>query len=316
MLASRSGRRENACEYAHLAGAAGFCHVYGGYQRFGRSDRELPKPPAERRPRRSAPGWKYTHPLCSTGATFTLTPNADVPPAFATSTPGAVFNAFPVVSSLGIPNNTLNAGDNLQDTVGDGTLHFTASGTSLLPPFASDVTLNGIKTLDYIAVAGVGGAVGDGGFRGNVTGLTVVKDTGSGGNLTLGGIGQGLNTALTNVNISGFGGANGSVIFAGAIAAAAGAAANTINVAISGPVGFTTAGAADQLIISTDGAPGTVASPNLAYGAWNLTFNSPSYLELQQNGVGGATSLVFGSTATPATGNAWLGQDAPGNWQI
>ena len=252
----------------------------------------------------------------SSGSTFTLTPNADVPPAFATSTPGAVFNAFPVVSTLGIPNNTLNAGDNLQDTVGDGTLHFTATATSLLPPLAVGVTLNGIKTLDYIGTFAAPGGVG--GFQGNVTGLTVVNDTGSTGGLQLGGVGQGLVTPLTDVNITGYGPVGGiafgtPAMFAARISALAGTAAAPIAVNITGPVGATTVNGAAQLAISTDGAPGSVASPNAAYSEWDVTVNSTAFLQLSQDGVGGATELKLISTAAAST--VAVGSDGVGNWQ-
>jgi hypothetical protein len=166
--------------------------------------------------------------------TLVLTPNIDIPPAFSTATPGAVFQAFPVVASTGIGNNTLNTGDNLQDTAGDGTLNFTAVGAAVPgsvanSPYAVGVTLNGISTLNYIGSFAVGGEFG--GFQGNVTGLTVVNDTGSSGGLQLGGVGQGLNTPLTNVNITGYSpafgaaGAAGTPMFSALMAAAAGTSA-------------------------------------------------------------------------------------------
>lgn len=73
------------------------------------------------------------------------TPNIDT---ISTQAAGAVFNALPVVDTSGFGVNTLNTGDNLTDTAGDGTLNFTTSPTTAgpNPPFATGVTLNDIKT--------------------------------------------------------------------------------------------------------------------------------------------------------------------------
>jgi hypothetical protein len=257
------------------------------------------------------------------GSSLTLTPGADTPTtgfsgghgATATS-PGAVFNALPVTSTLGIPNNTLNAGDNLQDTVGDGTLNFTATGTSLLPAYAVGVELNGIKTLTY--TGSFAAPDGFGGFQGNVTGLTVVNDTGSTGGLQLGGVGQGLVTPLATVNITGYGPVGGigigtPAMFAARISALAGTAAAPIAVSITGPVGTTAPAGAAQLAISTDGTPGSVASPNAAYNEWDVTVNSTAFLQLSQDGVGGANELKLISTAAAST--VAVGSDGVANWQ-
>ena len=250
------------------------------------------------------------------GATLTLTPGSDIPPAFATSTPGAVFDAFPVVASSGLLNNTLNAGDNLQDTVGDGTLNYTASGSSFSnPAYSVGVTLNGIKTLNYIGSFSFGG--GNGGFQGNVTGLTVVNDTGSTGGLQLGGVGQGLNTPLATVNINGYAPIGGigfgtPAMFRAFISAAAGTSTTPLAVAITGPVGGTNLGTGNGaaiLQVGTDGSPGTAASPSAAYSEWDLTLNAAA-LQLDQNGVGGVATLKLSGA-----GNAFLGQDVAGNWQ-
>ena len=234
-------------------------------------------------------------------APLTLTPNADVPPDFATAAAGAVFTAAPVVASSGLLNNTLNAGDNLQDSSKDGTLNFTASDNSFSnPPFAVGVEMNGIKTLNYIGSMSF--ADDRGGFQGNVTGLTVVNDTGSTGGLTLGGTAQGLNTSLTNVNITGYAPIGGigfgtTPMFQAQIAAAAGTSATPLAVAISGQVGSSAFGGAAVLAVSTDGSAGTAASPNAAYTEWDLTLNSNADLQLSQGpvvygvSVGGVTTL-------------------------
>jgi hypothetical protein len=255
---------------------------------------------------------------------------------FTATNKGAVFNALPVVApGTTLPNNTLNTGDNLQDTAKDGTLNFTAAtstlGIAANAPFASGVTMNGVETLNVTNNAVVLGFPFVAGFAGNVTGMTKVNDTASLGTVQLGQLGQGLNTLLTNVNISGYspqsaGIVGGTAIFAGIVAAAAADATKTINVSITGPVGTTKAGGADTLIFSNDVGGGTAANPNLSYGTWALTLNSNANLTLQQDfagfiagaafapiagGVGGATAITLAGK-----GNVSLGQDAIGNWQL
>jgi hypothetical protein len=263
----------------------------------------------------------------SPGATFTLTPGVD---AFSTSTPHAVFNAFPVVATSGLLNNTLNVGDNLQDSVGDGTLNYTASDSSFSnPAYAVGVTLNGIKTLNFI---------GDmskhdkgGGFQGSITGLTAVNDIGSTGGLELGGIGQGLVTPLAAVAISGYAPIGGigtatPPMFEAFISALAGTSTTPLAMAITGPVGNLVGSSgkagvgAAVLDVATDGSPGAAASPNAAYGEWDLTLNSNANLELSQGGwvkggpniasVGGVTTLKLSGA-----GSVFLGQDFAGDWQ-
>ena len=88
--------------------------------------------------------------------TFTLTQNIDT---FTTAAKGAIFNALPVVTPLGIAVNTLQTGDNLQDTANDGTLNFVTSAQTIgaNPSFATGVILNGIAqaTITGNAIAGV-----------------------------------------------------------------------------------------------------------------------------------------------------------------
>ena len=191
----------------------------------------------------------------------------------------------------------------------DGTLNYTASpnGVAANPPFALGVTLNGIATTNITnqshAVAG---------FQGDVTGLTVVNDTASVAGVRLGGLGQGLNTALTNVNIKGFGGAPSNVtpVFNGIIATSAGSATNTIKIGLTGPLGATALAGAAALQFTNDGGPGTAANPNLSYGTWAITTANNVDLQLQQGGVGAATTLTLSGA-----GNIAVGQDAAGNWQ-
>jgi len=212
---------------------------------------------------------------------FTLTPNIDT---FTTQATGDILNALPFVQSSGLANNTLNTGDNLQDSANDGTLNVTEVASTGNPPFATGVTLNGYKTVN-ISNQAVGTV---GGFQGNITGLKVVNDNASVFGVQFGGFGQGLNTALTNVNISNYSGPS--------------SAAGVLN--------------ADPLQFSTDGPAGTAAAPNLSYGTWAITVSDTwggagnAYLQLQQNGVGGATALTLSGA-----GNVWLGEDKAGNWQ-
>ncbi len=239
--------------------------------------------------------------------TFKLTPGIDT---FTATRKGAIFNALPFVQSSGLANNTLNTGDNLQDSHKDGTLNYTAiaNGVAANPPFALGVTLNGIATANISNQAAAIVA----GFQGNVTGLTTVNDNASVFGVQLGGLGQGLNTALTNVNISGYGGPNSNAVpvFNGIIATAAGSLTNTINIRITGRLGATATGGADALQFAADSGPGTAADPNLSYGTWAITTANNVDLQLQQGGVGAATALTLSGA-----GNIAVGQDAIGNWQ-
>ena len=271
---------------------------------------------------------------------FSLSPNGTpLLNGFTATTKGQIFNALPSVSALGIGNNTLNTGDNIQDTVGDGTLNYTATGATLgivaaNPPFVTNLTMNGVSTLGVTNAAAVLGFPFVAGFQGAIKGLTVVNDTNSQGTVQLGGIAQGLQTLLTNVNVSGYGNNSaflgaGTTIFAGIVATAAADATKTINVGITGPVGTTKAGGADSLIFSNDttAGTGTAANPNLSYGTWAITTNATSDLQLQQDfngfiagsaflavpgGVGGATGL----TLEQQGGTLAVGQDAIGNWRL
>ena len=253
---------------------------------------------------------------------------------FTATNKGQIFNAQPAVSALGIGNNTLTTGDNLQDTALDGTLNFTTAQAGLgiiptNPALVTAVTMNGVSTANITNVSSILGFPFVAGFSGNITGLTTVNDNNSTGTVQLGALGQGLNTLLTTVNINGYstlssGIVGGTAIFAGIVAAAAGDATKTINVAITGSVGSFKQGA-DTLIFSNDVGGGTAANPNLSYGTWHITSNNNSALILQQEfngfvanaafapvpgGVGAATALTL-----DGKGSVAVSQDAPGNWQ-
>jgi len=242
---------------------------------------------------------------------------------FTATQAGAIFQAPATVTALGIAVNTLNSGDNLQDTVGDGTLNLQMVGLTIgaNPPFASNVTMNGIKIANITNQA----AFTPGGFQGNITGLLVENNNASVAPVTIGGTGQGLKTLLTDINITGYGGAAGDDINTVVLATALGDATKTINASFTGGnLGTTAAGGAQEFAISNDTGGGTAASPNLTYGTWSLTVNNNANLQLEQSvttdgtgavtaegGVGGATALVL-----KGAGNLAIGQAAAGDWQL
>ena len=183
------------------------------------------------------------------------------------TTAGAIFQADPAAGVLGL-NNTLNTGDNLQDTVGDGTLNFTAvlatAGLLANPGYATGVTMNGISTLNTTNQANLLGiGLLPSGFQGNITGLTTVNDgfngIGSVAGVQLGNTGQGLNTVLQTVNINQFSGnplTTGFLpVFAGYIAASKGSTTNSLAVNLNGNIGSTKAAAI--ISIASDGPAGT-----------------------------------------------------------
>ena len=148
----------------------------GVRQRFGRSDRELPKSSAGRR---SCAGWESTHPPWHPGASLNLTTGVDTPTTGfsgghgATATQaGAVFLAAPGTNILGA-SNTLNAGDNLVATgaaLGNSTLNYTAVNSPTgNPELAVGVTMAGVNAAVITNLAGVGNLAG---FSGTITGLT------------------------------------------------------------------------------------------------------------------------------------------------
>jgi hypothetical protein len=272
------------------------------------------------------PAWLF---LDGSSQTFTLTGGGD---SLTATTPGAVFNALPVQSAIGAVFNSLATGTNLVDTAGDGVLNYTAvpagpvaaalggEGSSAAaavssgnPPYVVGLSLAGIKTLNFTSNVAGGGAARSAGFQGTITGLTTVNDTNSVGNLQLGALGQGLNTALTSVTASGYAGAAGSVIFDAFISASAGAAANFIGFTLSGALGTTVA--ADIISIATDGVAGTSGSPNLSYGTQAYTVNSGANLQLQAETNGAASVDGTRAFVFAGTGSAAIGQDFAGDHQ-
>ncbi|MFZ3181658.1 MAG: DUF4214 domain-containing protein [Methylocystis silviterrae] len=256
---------------------------------------------------------------------------------------GAVFKANPTGGVLGL-NNTLNTGDNLQatgDAAGHSTLEFTAvlatAGLLANPGFATGVTMSGVDTLNasnQSNLLGIGALPS--GFQGNVTGLLTVNDNNSIAGLQLGNSGQGLNTALKNVNINHFAG-NPLVtglgvfpVFAADIAQAASSATNELTVTLNGNLGQTNlvpgvTGGAAIISISSDGPQGTAAAPNLSYGTqtYDTTTNTQTYLQLEAQpggflgaivltpSVDGTTKFVFKGAGTLA-----VGQDVAGDHQL
>lgn len=273
-----------------------------------------------------------TQNIDSPTAGFSLSPNGTpLLNGFTATQAGAIFQAPAFVTALGIAVNTLNSGDNLQDTVGDGTLNLQTVKLSIgaNPPFATNVTMNGLKTANIANQAADGTIDGiPGGFQGNITGLLVENNNGSIAAVTLGGTGQGLKTLLTDININNYGGKAGSDLNTVILASAIGDATKTINVSFTGGnLGTTKDGGAQEIAISNDLGGGTKAAPNLTYGTWALTINNNANLQLEQNvttdgtgavtaegnvgGVGGATTLSL-----TGKGNIALSQDQIGEWRL
>ena len=249
------------------------------------------------------------------------------------TTAGAIFQADPAAGVLGL-NNTLNTGDNLQDTVGDGTLNFTAvlatAGLLANPGYATGVTMNGISTLNTTNQANLLGiGLLPSGFQGNITGLTTVNDgfngIGSVAGVQLGNTGQGLNTVLQTVNINQFSGnplTTGFLpVFAGYIAASKGSTTNSLAVNLNGNIGTTKAAAI--ISIASDGPAGTAGAgnANLSYGTqtYNTGTNTATFLQLEaQTGgflgaiipapsVDGTTTFAFKGGGTLAVGQDFAG---------
>lgn len=126
---------------------------------------------------------------------FTLTTGVDT---FIETVDNPVFNAPPGANVLG-PSNTLNTGDNVESTAGNGTLNYTAVASPLgNPTLAGGVTLTGVSTANILNTS-----FGTAGFSGNVTGLTDVSVlAGTVGSVLLGLPGAGLNTALETISIN------------------------------------------------------------------------------------------------------------------
>ena len=246
-----------------------------------------------------------------------------VPPGFTATVAGTVINALPFVTSLGLGNNTLNTGDNIVATgaaAGATTLvDVTANNPvpAANPAFATGITINGVNEVDI-----TGNFPGLNGFTGVVNGVTTVKDINSVNTVQLGSINQGLNGALANVAITGYGGGNGTFIFDAVVNTAAMGLPTTIMASLGGAaLGSTAFLGADILGFTAQGNPGTLANPNTAYPTWNLTINNPANLELTANTAFPAGSLgtpnVVGTTAIVLSGSSTaLSTDAAGNWAL
>ena len=269
-----------------------------------------------------------TQNIDSPTAGFSLSPTGTpLLNGFTATQAGTIFQAPAFVTALGIAVNTLNSGDNLQDTVGDGTLNLQEVLLTIgaNPPFASNVTMNGIKTLNISNQAATGALDGvPGGFQGNITGLLVENNNGSIAPVTLGGTGQGLKTLLTDININNYGGLPGSDLNTVILAAGIGDATKTINISFTGGnLGTTKAGGAQEIAVASDAGVGTKAAPSLTYGTWALTINNNANLQLEpsvttdgtgavtlEGGVGGATTLNLsgkGNIALSAADGAGIG---------
>lgn len=250
---------------------------------------------------------------------------------------GGSVNAGQIMNSLGMILNALMSGDNLQDTAGDGTLNLSVAAAAN-PSFVSGVTISGFSTLNFTNNDAGTVSAGSAGFEGNVTGLQTVNDTGSIGNLTLGAAGQGIDppsgsatgsalssgnltgtatgsVVVSTVNVTGYAGPAGSVIYAEFLSAAAGALGNSIAFSLSGALGTTVAGGADVISVANDGANGTSSAPNLSYGTQTYSVNSAANLQLQaetnhSSSVDGTRIFVFAGT-----GNVAIGQDFAGDHQ-
>lgn len=120
-----------------------------------------------------------------------------------TSAPDQVFDATPAANPPFGSDNTLNTGDTLTDTAGDGTINFTTAGGLgqfvSNPPFALGVNMDGIQTANILHAFPL---LVPAGFAGNITGLTEVHLlAGNVGDIELGLPTNGLHTPLENIII-------------------------------------------------------------------------------------------------------------------
>ena len=169
---------------------------------------------------------------------LTLTIGVDSPTTGFTSghgavatTAGSVFTALPASNPpLGV-TNTLHAGDDLEATgaaAGKTTLNYTAVNSLFLAngPLATAVTMNGVNKANVISET-TGATAG---FSGNITGLTIVAaSTATDSTILLGTIGNGLNTALTDITLN-----SSQTFVAWMTAAAFGAGTDTATVHLTG----------------------------------------------------------------------------------
>jgi hypothetical protein len=228
--------------------------------------------------------------------------------------PGATFSALPGSNVLGA-SNTLNAGDDLEATgaaLGDSTLNYTAvlSATGN-PALVSGLTMNGVSAANITNLNAPGVQAG---FSGTITGLTTATlTTADTGPVTLGTAGNGLNTALTTVNV------NAGHNFTAHMTAAAFTVAPTGTLSVNG--GVTTTVALDSLAttgyasltVNSAGPGGTTANDlifnlNEAVGTTNtttLTVTGAEALVISGSALNIDNLHTFngnGTTTTPDTG--------------
>jgi hypothetical protein len=252
---------------------------------------------------------------------------------FTATLANTTFQALPFVTALGLGNNTLNTGDDLETTgaaTGATTLTYVTAGGAAAaanPPFAQGITMVGVNTLNITnnnTVATAGSVTA--GFSGaKITGLLVENNLNSVNPVTLGATGQGLGTLLTNINISG-NGTNTTLFDVNTVILAAGIAdlTKTINVGITGDLGKTSLGGAATINIASDAGAGTAATPSKTYGTWSITSSGTENLQLGQSAVSGALGLIATTAGVGAAtgltlagaGTYALGQAAAGNWQL
>ena len=172
------------------------------------------------------------------GTTLTLTIGVDTPTMGFTTGHGAtatIAGSTFVASAgsnppLGV-TNTLHAGDDLEATgaaAGKTTLNYTAVNSLFLAngPLATAVTMNGVNKANVISET-TGATAG---FSGNITGLTIVAaSTATDSTILLGTIGNGLNTALTDITLN-----SSQTFVAWMTAAAFGAGTDTATVHLTG----------------------------------------------------------------------------------
>ena len=229
---------------------------------------------------------------------------------FTATTAGQVFSALPFVTALGLANNTLNTGDDLEATgaaAGTAVLKYsTTSGffDAANPIFANGVTMNGVGEADITNNSFFGTA----GFTGNITGLTTaVLEAGSVGDVQLGLDSQGLNTALANVTV------NASEDFTAWMTPTAfGTGTDAVTVTLGG---------VDTTVTLNDTSVG--ATNTLGYGTITVASGggSPNILELDTNATTtstvvatGAQNLeIFGSALNIANLSTFDGSAATGN---
>ena len=183
----------------------------------------------------------------------TLTPNADTPTTgftsgtgFTATTPGVAFLAPSITQTSGAVQQTISTGDNLVDTVGDGTLGSATSnailtGDNVTGGQTNGFNFNGITTAFLQAPNTVnpftltpGNTFG---FRGTTAGsekgLVTVNNNGSTGFILLGAANQGLGTVLTTYNS-----VNATNGFFAVVQASQFTGKDTITANITGNLGF------------------------------------------------------------------------------